>query len=189
MNNYSEITLLFLKSLRDTMRIDYLPHTLKKPEPCFESHSTRIINIDISHILNCATDYKIPDYVYELTPPKPEPFYNRYSKQTNDIPVFTPESCDSFLRFFSEYERNKDEASSTFLKKGFTLLHLIEDLRFDIFLWLASEILFRTPEEYDKALMSNYISFESKNSNTSGYTCSDKEWITFKISVNFLPEE
>ncbi len=172
MNNYSEITLLFLKSLRDTVCIDFLPNTIKRSDDDIE-------------IVFYENDYTVVENFDEYVPSMPKQ-YNSYSKQTNDIPVFTPELRDIFLRFFSEYERNKDKASSTFLKKGFTLLHLIEDLQFDIFLWLASEILFRTPEEYDKALMSNYISFESKNSNTSGYTCSDKEWIKFKKKRELL---
>ena len=38
MNNYSEITLLFLKSLRDTMRIDFLPHLQKSDESLYNDY-------------------------------------------------------------------------------------------------------------------------------------------------------
>lgn len=96
MNNYSEITLLFLKSLRDTICIDFLPNTIKRSDDDKE---------DDKEIVFYENDYTVVDNIYDYVPSMPER-YNSYSKQTNDIPVFTPELRDIFLRFFSEYERN-----------------------------------------------------------------------------------
>lgn len=96
MNNYSEITLLFLKSLRDTMRIDFLPHLQKRAES----------------------------------------LSNDYISGRDPVAEKLIELRDEYLKFFVDYDHNKDEAATKEMLDDLFLSDLIDDLRSDIFLWI-----------------------------------------------------
>lgn len=146
MNNYSEITLLFLKSLRDTMRIDFLPHLQKSAES----------------------------------------LSNDYISGRDPVAEKLIELRDEYLKFFVDYEHNKDEAATIEMLDDIFLSDLIDDLRADIFSGIAHELLFKKPEEYTKKQISNYYSFENSSGFSNGMYCSNNIWERFIKNRRFL---
>ncbi len=190
MDNYSEITSLFLNSLRITLK-NILPLIQEPPKPCSENSSEPKIPVIEREIdIDPNEKFIIPEYAYRAMEamPKPEPYRNCYSSEPySRFPIIPQELLDTYLRFFTEYDENKDEASKIVMAYDYSLLDLINHLRFDIFLWIASELLFAKPEEYEKKQMACYYSFHSSNKISDGrMECSDKVWDTFKEKRHLL---
>ncbi len=117
------------------------------------------------------------------TPPIPN---NNYSNEHCELPDYPQDLKDNLLDIFFDYENNMDRASNLRFTEDYSCADLIDDLRFDLFAWVASELLFKKPEEYTKGIMSLFYDFENKAfdgksciKGSERMPCSDKDWERF----------
>lgn len=187
MNRKNEITANYLKALKKTIREKIKPYV--KDENT--SNNARTIRISMSDL----NFRNIKQITYDASEIEPnlrflEDNKNCHCNAQQDILLVSREFCDKYLRFFADFEKNKEEASRIRLTDKYTLLDLIESLHYDLFMWIASELLFVNPTVYSKRHIGYYYIFEDKkrqetlSGTNEGLLCTNNEWRKFRKKRN-----
>lgn len=174
-------SLLFLKALRKALH--EFDSKINKNDDTF---AHQILNDKLRKLPPDIWSKEIEPIPYDYIDAKPLKNKKIKSHPYKRFPKIPRELYDEYSRFFFDYENNKNDASEKKIFKDFSLSDLIDNLRCDLFTCVASELLFRRPEQYEKSDMSQFIEFKSKNTNINSMEVSDKKWISFRSTRNIL---
>lgn len=163
MGNSHKVTDLFVLSLRDTLIEVFDADRYLKMEFPFEERFSN----GSDYIWSQRMNYIIPHLLSYL---------RRYFNSLETPPK-------SVLEQYKHFNFGSDEEE---IYPGYPLSNFYKDIQYDLFTWVASELLFRRPLEFTKQNMSLYYPFENKSSLMDGLVISEKVWQNFFRNKNKL---